>query len=104
MPRLQDNMIDFPCSQVWVEHYADRDMTEGYPASFYTSPRVTELQGKVAVLENQLKDMTGIKNWFPPKLYDDYSQLLARMNYLQKQIDEVKGRKQTKKRIGVVEL
>jgi len=104
MPRVQENMIDFPCSQVWAEHYADGGMTEGYPASFYTSPRVTELQDKVAALENQLKDMTGKQNWFPPKLYDDYLQLLARMNYLQKQIDEAKGRKKGSKRSGVVEL
>jgi len=104
MPSVQENLIDFPCSQIWAEHYADQRMTAGYPTEFYASPRVKELQDKVGKLEGQLKDMTGVNNWLPPKLYDDYLQLLARFNNLQLQIDDIKGRKKIKKRIGAVEL
>jgi len=104
MNNARESMIDFPCSQVWAEHYADQGMTTGYPPEFYASPRVRELQEKVGKLEGQLKDMTGVKNWLPPKLYDDYLQLLARFNNLQLQIDEIKGRKKIKKHIGAVEL
>ena len=101
---LRENLIDFPVSQIWAEHYADQGMTPGYPLAMYQSPQVVELQGRIDELDNVLQGMLGAKNWFPPELYDKYQQLMARQTYLQTQIDEMKGRKKGKKHIGTVEL
>lgn len=100
----REDMIDYPCSQIWAEHYADQGMTPGYPLQMYQSPQVIGLQSQVEALEDRLKEMASAKNWFPPGLYDKYQQLMARQTYLQTQIDEIKGRKKIKKHIGAVEL
>ena len=34
----RENLIDFPCSPIWVKHYAERGLIPDYPPDFYYEP------------------------------------------------------------------
>jgi len=63
----REDLIDFPTSPLWAEHFADQGMTPGFPDEYYYKPApeyhipswvkpdwVKEQQGKMQSLQGQV--------------------------------------------------
>ena len=65
-----DDLIDFPCSPLWVSHYASRGMTQDYPPEYYedeeTYRRIARLEQEVERLQT-LAAMPLVKATEKPK-------------------------------------
>jgi hypothetical protein len=49
-----DDLIDFPCSPLWVSHYASKGMTRDYPREYYEDH---ELRERINGLEEEVKSL-----------------------------------------------
>jgi hypothetical protein len=60
-PANFEDAIDFPCSPVWVAHYAEQGLTQDYPPEYYTRS-TRELREKIAGLEDELANLRAMVN------------------------------------------
>lgn len=52
---MERDAIDFPCSPLWVSHYASRGLTQDYPPSYYEDSEVYE---RISALEQEVQRLT----------------------------------------------